>query len=87
MLEYNIAEWLNFATRNWLDTYIQYIYIKASKLFKVIKNMQDLPPTFTLVSCLAYASSPEDGGNMPSDMSVDFQWTTWCYIPEDSTLR
>jgi hypothetical protein len=20
-------------------------------------------------------------------MSVDFQWTTWCYIPEDRTLH
>jgi hypothetical protein len=23
----------------------------------------------------------------PSETSVDFQQTTWCYIPEDSTLQ
>jgi hypothetical protein len=22
-----------------------------------------------------------------SETSVDFQWTTWCYIPEDGTLH
>jgi hypothetical protein len=29
---------------------------------------------------------PEDGGNIFSKMSVDFQWTT-CYIPKDGTVH
>jgi hypothetical protein len=29
---------------------------------------------------------PEDGGDMYLQKSVDFQRTTWCYIPEDITL-
>jgi hypothetical protein len=31
--------------------------------------------------------NPEVGGDMFPEMSVDFQWTTWCYIPDDRTLQ
>jgi hypothetical protein len=30
---------------------------------------------------------PENGGTFFSEMSVDFQWTTWYYIPEDGILH
>jgi hypothetical protein len=46
-----------------------------------------LPPAFTLVSCSAYFSTLKVEATCSSEMSVDFQWTTWCYIPEDSTLQ
>jgi hypothetical protein len=29
----------------------------------------------------------EDGGTCFSETSVNFQWTTWYFIPEDSTLH
>jgi hypothetical protein len=30
--------------------------------------------------------SHEDGDDMFLQMSVDFHWNTWCYIPEDRTF-
>jgi hypothetical protein len=27
------------------------------------------------------------GATYASEMSIDFQWTTWCYIPEDRTFH
>jgi hypothetical protein len=44
-----------------------------------------MPPAFTLVSCLAYYSTLKMDVICSSEKSVDFQWTTWQYIPEDST--
>jgi hypothetical protein len=45
------------------------------------------PLAFTLVSCSAYSSTLKMEAICCSKMSVDFQWTTQCYIPEDSTLH
>jgi hypothetical protein len=44
-----------------------------------------LLPTFMLVSCLAYFSTLKMKAMCSSERLVDFQWTTWRYIPEDST--
>jgi hypothetical protein len=44
------------------------------------------PHAFTLVSCSAYFSTLKMEAICSSKTSVDFQQTTWCYIPEDSTL-
>jgi hypothetical protein len=30
---------------------------------------------------------PKEGGDMSSKMLIDFQWTTWCYIPEDGNFH
>jgi hypothetical protein len=47
-----------------------------------------LPATwFTLVSCLIYSSTLMMEGKCSSETSVDFQWTTQHYIPEDRTLQ
>jgi hypothetical protein len=35
---------------------------------------------FTLVSCLAYSSTPKMEMTRPSETSVDFQRTTWRYV-------
>jgi hypothetical protein len=53
---------------------------------KVIAELS-LPPAFMLVSCLAYSLTLKMEAIYSSEMSVDFQWTTQHYIPEDSTLR
>jgi hypothetical protein len=39
-----------------------------------------------LVSCLPYSSTPKMKAPCSPEMSVDFQWTTWHYVPEDRTL-
>jgi hypothetical protein len=44
-----------------------------------------LPPVFTWVSCLASTLKME--ATSSSETSVDFHWTTWCYIPEDKIVQ
>jgi hypothetical protein len=51
------------------------------------RNQLCLPPAFTLVSCLAYTLTLKMEATCSLETSVDFQRTTWCYIPEDSTLH
>jgi hypothetical protein len=46
-----------------------------------------LPPAFMLVSCLAYFSTLKMEATCFSEASVEFQRTTWRYIPEDRTLQ
>jgi hypothetical protein len=36
---------------------------------------------------LGLVFDPEDEDDMSSETSADIQWTTWHYIPEDSTLH
>jgi hypothetical protein len=48
--------------------------------------MIGLPPAFMLVSCSAYSSVLKMEAICSSYTSVDFQWATWYYIPEDTTL-
>jgi hypothetical protein len=38
---------------------------------------------FMLASCLAYALALKMEATYSSDMSVDFEWTTWFYIPKE----
>jgi hypothetical protein len=50
------------------------------------RNMSPLLATcFTLVSCLAYSLALKMGATHSSETPADFQQTTQCYIPEDST--
>jgi hypothetical protein len=44
-------------------------------------------PAFMLVSCLAYYSTLKLEAICSSRTSVDFQWPTQRYIPEDNTLH
>jgi hypothetical protein len=46
-----------------------------------------LPPAFTLVSSSAHCSTLKMEAICSSEKSVDFQQTTWHYIPEHSTLQ
>jgi hypothetical protein len=46
-----------------------------------------LPPAFTLVSCSAYSSTLKMEVPCSSETSVDFQWSTRRYFPEDITLH
>jgi hypothetical protein len=46
-----------------------------------------LPPPFTLVSHSAYSSTLKMEAIYSSDASVNLQWTTRPYVPEDSTLQ
>jgi hypothetical protein len=39
-----------------------------------------------VISGLAYSSALKLEETYSSE-TVDFQWTTWCYIPEDRTLH
>jgi hypothetical protein len=51
-------------------------------------NKQALLATcFTLASCLAYSSTLKIEATCSSETSVDFQWTTRRYIPENRTLQ
>jgi hypothetical protein len=38
-------------------------------------------------ACLAYSSTMKLEATRSSEMSVDFQWITWHYIPEDTTFE
>jgi hypothetical protein len=40
-----------------------------------------------LVSCLAYSATLKKEATCSPKTSVDFQWTTWHYIPADRTLQ
>jgi hypothetical protein len=51
----------------------------------VMKN--SLPSALTLTSCSAYSSTLKMEAICSSETLVDFQRTTWRYIPEDSTLQ
>jgi hypothetical protein len=44
-------------------------------------------PCFMLISCLAYPSTLKMEVTCSTETSVDFQRTTWRYIPEDRTLH
>jgi hypothetical protein len=50
-------------------------------------NMKQLATCFTLVSCMTYSSTLKTGVTCSSKTSVDLQWTTQHYIPEDRILH
>jgi hypothetical protein len=37
---------------------------------------------FMLVSCFAYSSTLKMEAKFSNEMSAEFQWAMWCYIPE-----
>jgi hypothetical protein len=53
---------------------------------KFRRNKHCLPSAFTLVSCSAYSSTLKMDATCSFETSVDFQRTTWRYIPEYRTL-
>jgi hypothetical protein len=46
-----------------------------------------LDTCFTVVSCLAYSWTLKMDATCSSETLAAFQWTTWRYIPDDSTLQ
>jgi hypothetical protein len=57
--------------------------MKSTVFWDIIRN-QLFPPVFNLVSCLAYSLMLKMEAIYSSETSVNFQWTTRRYIPEDS---
>jgi hypothetical protein len=67
---------------------VNYSVLKVARtLIQQSISVLCLPPAFTLVSCLAYSSTLKMEAICSFEMSVDFQWTTWRYIPEDSIVQ
>jgi hypothetical protein len=52
-----------------------------------IQPIAQFATSLMLVSCLAYSLTLKMEATRSSKMLVDFQWITWCYIPEESTLH
>jgi hypothetical protein len=46
-----------------------------------------LATCFTPVSFSAYSLTMKMEATCSCELSADFQWTTWCHIPEDRTLH
>jgi hypothetical protein len=61
------------------------VVMKSANFWDI--TLCSLLPAFTLVSCLAYSSTLKMEAICCSETSVDFQWTTWRYMPEVSTLN
>jgi hypothetical protein len=70
-------------SRNWLLVLhfppLSYIIQSFGKLIALLGTC------FTSVSCLAYSLNLKVEATCSSDMPVDFQQTTQCYVPEDRT--
>jgi hypothetical protein len=60
------------------------LVVRESAVFWGI-TLCSLLPAFTLVSSSAYSSTMKLEAIYCSEASVDFQQTTWLYMPEDST--
>jgi hypothetical protein len=61
--------------------------MKASGKQSCLAEWLCLPPAFTLVSCLVYASTLKMEMTCSSETSVELQLTTWRYVPEDRNLQ
>jgi hypothetical protein len=59
----------------------EYVFIRTEDFTAVVMKIS----TFLIISWLIFDS--EDGGACSSETSVDFQRTTWRYIPADRTSR
>jgi hypothetical protein len=46
-----------------------------------------LPPVFKLVSCLTYSSTLKKEATCSSEILVDIQLSTWCYVPITGAAR
>jgi hypothetical protein len=51
------------------------------------KQIAVLATCWMLISCLAYSLALKMEITYSSEILVNFQWTTWYYIPEDRTLN
>jgi hypothetical protein len=60
------------------------VVMKSTIFWDIMPRSLCLPPAFTLASC---SSTLKMETICSSETSVDFQQTTWRYIPEDSTLH
>jgi hypothetical protein len=53
---------------------------------RIVTSKTCLPPSFTLVSCSAYSSTPKTEATDSSETSIDLQRDIWRYIPGDRTI-
>jgi hypothetical protein len=60
---------------------------RVEELAKQENSMKQVASRALLRSCLAYSSTLKMEVTHSSESLVDFQWATWCFIPEDRTLH
>jgi hypothetical protein len=70
------------------DKHLKFIGFKSSvESQPKFRRQLCLTPVIALVSCSVYSSTLKIEATSSSETSVDFQRTTWRYIPEDRTFR
>jgi hypothetical protein len=53
----------------------------------LVRAVAVLATSFHVGFLLGSFFDPEGGGDVSSETSIELQWTTWHYIPEDRTLQ
>jgi hypothetical protein len=71
---------------HYLLGYMSCTPLKVNRRFGGTYHLR-IPPDYTLVSSLAYSSTPKMEAILSSETSVDSQQITRRYIPEDGTLE
>jgi hypothetical protein len=67
--------------------YVGFEVLTAVIMKSTILKETSLPSAFTLIYCSAYFSTMKMEAICSSETSIDTQWTTRRYIPEDGTLQ
>jgi hypothetical protein len=63
------------------------LYLQRRSISQVARSMWQEKQNISQISCLAYSSILKMEVTCSSEISVDFQRTTWRCIPEDRTFH